>query len=531
MSAKDASSLGHSLRILVLLSSMLTGVLALDSAARSAASSAPSGDANAALIARGKYVAIEADCASCHSAPGGKPFAGGYPLKSPLGIIYGPNITTDRKTGIGGWTKAEFEKALRLGVSKDGSYLYPAMPYQDYTQMTAADMDALWAYMRTIPAVDYTPPKNTLSFPFTVRSGLAVWQSLYFKPGPFVPDPHQDAKWNRGKYLVDVMGHCSQCHTPRNIAQGFENQHALGGAQIEGWYAPDISGDADSAIHKYSVDQLATFLKSGVTPNNSRAVGPMQETVHDSLSKMNTADLRDIAIYLEAQPAIQPESATKVRWADDRGAAGREVYANNCSGCHQANGKGIAGSVPALAGDGAVTAREPYNVIMALLEGFAPHGSYGAMASFADHLSDDQIADVTNYVRTAWGNDATPNATPWGVSTWRHREAGAAKNESHQMLCPELASDIVQPALQEGPATLKRAASDTATLTKVIDDYRTARPKTSTAQMVEALSTAYCRAVGQENLSEALMSARVADFAQAVAIAVGNDGGNGKNAT
>jgi len=475
----------HSGRIALLLGLVFSATAGMGSPARAA-------HADDELIAKGKYVATEADCVGCHSAPGGKPYAGGAPLQSPLGTLYGPNITQDKQTGIGTWTKADFEKALRHGVTKDGSYLYPAMPYQNYTKMTAADLDALWAYMQTIPAVNNTPPKDTLPFPFNVRTGLAAWQALYLQPGTFAANPHKDAQWNRGAYLVEVMGHCNQCHTPRNIAMGFENQHVLGGAQIEGWYAPDISGDGKSQVHQWSVAQLANYLKTGLAPDNVRAVGPMWETIHDSLSKMTLADLTAIAVYLKAEPASEPESPTKVRWAD-RSSAGQIVYANNCSGCHQANGKGIAGSVPALAGDGAVTALEPYNVVMVMLEGLAPHGSYGAMASFANALSDDQIADVTNYVRTAWGNNAVPNATPWAVSSLRKTAAPSAKNEAHELLCPDLAGDLEQPALKEGPEALKRAASDNATMSKVIDDYRSARPKSSPAQVVEALSTAYCR--------------------------------------
>jgi mono/diheme cytochrome c family protein len=302
---------------------------------------------------------------------------------------------------------------------------------------------------------------------------------------------------------------------------GFENQHVLGGAQIEGWYAPDISGDGQSDVKKWSAAQLTTYLKTGVAPNNVRAVGPMWETIHDSLSKMTTADLTAIAVYLKAEPRSAPESTPKARWASERASAGQEVYANNCVGCHQSNGKGIAGSVPALAGDGAVTASEPYNVVMVMLEGLAPHGTYGAMSSFAT-LSDDEIADVTNYVRTAWGNDAVPNATPWEVSSLRKSAASSAKNESPQMLCPDLSANLEQPALQEGPDALKRAASNDAAMSKVIDDYRSARPKSSPAQVVEALSTAYCRAVAKENLSQAVMSAQIADFAQHVAVAIGN---------
>ncbi len=490
-------------------------------AASNAALASNAAAAKDPLVARGHYIALAADCGSCHSAPGGQPYAGGYPLKSDFGIIYGPNITQDVKTGIGSWTKADFERALREGRSKDGSYLYPAMPYDAYTKMTAADMDALWAYMKTVKPVSYTPPKNTLPFPLTVRSGLAVWQDLYFKPGPFVPNAAKDAQWNRGAYLVDALAHCTDCHTPRNIAQGPETQHVLAGAKIEGWYAPDISSDSNSKLHGWSVEELTKFLKSGTTPGNAKAFGPMQETVHDSLRFLKDADLRAMAVYLKDQPGgTQLEAATKAKWPADRLADGKLVYENNCSSCHQSNGKGIAGTVPALANNDAVTASEPYNVVMAMLEGFPAQGTWGAMGSFAHQLSDDQIADVTNYVRTAWGNNAIPNATPWSVSNWRKNASAPSSAEADGLLCPSLATDVLQPALAAGPAALKQAARDNAKMSALVGQYRTARPQSSKAQVVEALSTAYCRAVAADHVSSARASAAMANFAQSAAISL-----------
>jgi mono/diheme cytochrome c family protein len=482
------------------------------------APAAPVAGRGRGLIAHGKYVAQAADCVACHAAPGGQPFAGGTPLKSPFGTLYGPNITPDIQTGIGSWTKADFDKALRLGIGKGGKYLYPAMPYDAYTKMTAADMDALWAYMRSIPAARNVPPDNTLPFPFTVRDGLAVWQKLYFQPGPFVPDSSRDRQWNRGAYLVQALAHCSDCHTPRNLAQGPETQHLLGGAQIEGWYAPDISGDAQSKLAPLSVKQLAQFLKTGVLPDNAKAFGPMQEAVHDSLGLLRDSDLQAIALYLKNQSNTNtPESATKAQWV--RPGAGHLVYDNNCSSCHGIDGKGRPGTVPALAGNDAVTATEPYNVITALLEGFDPQQSWGPMASFADVLNDDQIADVANYVRTAWGNQAVPNATPWLVSAWR-KSADAPKNESHALLCPILAADILQPALDAGPAALKQAAVDPAEMSRLVASYRLARPNSSSADVMEALSAGFCRAIAAEPISGTRMNAQLIDFAQRIAIVV-----------
>jgi mono/diheme cytochrome c family protein len=480
------------------------------------------------LAARGKYISIAADCMACHTAPGGEPYAGGQPLKSNLGTLYGPNITPDAQTGIGTWTKEDFDKALRLGIAKDGSYLYPAMPYDAYTKLTADDMDALWAFMRTVKAVNHTPPKNTLPFPFTVRSGLAVWQSAYFTPGPFVPHKDKGAVWNRGAYLIEALAHCSDCHTPRNLAQGLESQHLLAGAQISGWYAPDISVDANSKLKNWSTEELAGYLKTGTTPDNAKAVGPMAETIHDSLRFLKDSDLTAMAVYLKDQPTTAATvTASKAKLPADRLAAGKQVYEDNCSSCHHSDGKGLMGSVPALAKDDSVTSAEPYNVIMAILEGFPPQGSWGAMASFANSLSDDQIADVTNYVRTAWNNGAVPNATPWAVGTWRKNAVVRSGNEDHALLCPSLATDVLAPALAEKPENLKKAAGDRAQMAKLVSDYKTARPKSSNGQVIEALSTAYCRAVAADPISEARVSAQIASFAQRTAIALGA----GKHAT
>jgi mono/diheme cytochrome c family protein len=472
------------------------------------------------LVARGRYVALAADCRSCHTAPGGEPYAGGTPLHSAFGTIYGTNITTDVQSGIGSWSRADFERALRRGVRRDGAYLYPAMPYGSYTKMTADDMDALWAYMRTLPAVRNTIPKNTLPFPLTIRSGMAVWQGLYFKAGVFVPSPEMSPQWNRGAYLVEALGHCDECHTPRNAAQGLETKHELTGAQIEGWYAPDIGNDSLSKISAWNVDEIAHFLKSGTKPGNVKTFGPMQQVVDESLRFLTDSDLNAIAVYLkDQQTSVTPQRPTPVKF--ERLTAGRRVYEDNCSSCHQSNGKGMAGTVPALAGNGAVTAAEPYNVIMAMLEGFAPQGTWGAMGSFASTLSDDQIADVANYVRTAWGNNGIPNATPWSVGTWREY-AKAPEDESHALLCPNLAPNVIQPALGAGAAALKLASTDRGTMSTLVGNYRSAVPKASAADVIEGLSTAYCRAVAADHISEARMSAQIADFAQRVAIALGD---------
>jgi mono/diheme cytochrome c family protein len=491
-----------------------SAICAVGSAADSLGSAAARKSPDA-LVKKGEYLARAADCMSCHTATQDKPYAGGLGLKSAYGIIYGTNITSDKETGIGTWTKADFVRALREGVRKDGAYLYPAMPYTSYTKISDADMDALWAYISRLPAISNTIPKNTLPFPLSVRTGMAVWQSLYLKQERFTPVASKDAAWNRGAYLVEAFGHCSDCHTPRNVAQGPESSHVLTGAQIEGWYAPDISNDPNSKLAYWNVSELAKFLKTGSAPNNANAFGPMQEVVHDSLQYMTDSDLRSMAVYLKDQSTgATPRSASKAYLP--RLAAGKLVYENNCLSCHQRNGKGINATVPSLAGNDAVKASEPYNVIMAILEGFQPQGNWGAMASFANMLNDDQISDVANYVRTAWGNDAPANATPWSVGNWRKNAAVQATGPA-AMLCPNLAEAVIAPALKNSGATLRQAAGDNAKMATLVESYRAARPAAPTSEVIEALSTAYCRTVTTDKISQARMGADIADFAQRVA--------------
>ena len=493
----------------------LSAFLLTASVAISVANAASAHASPESVLGRGEYLARAADCMSCHTGSKEKPYAGGLGLKSVYGTIYGTNITSDKETGIGAWTKVDFDRALRQGVRKDGAYLYPAMPYTSYTKISYADMEALWTYISQLPPIRNSVPKNTLPFPLSVRSGMAVWQNLYLKQERFAPVDSKGATWNRGAYLVEALGHCSDCHTPRNIAQGPESAHVLTGAQIEGWYAPDISNDSNSKLTYWNVQDLAKFLKTGRAPDNAKAFGPMQEVVHDSLQYLTDSDLQAMAVYLKDQSTgAIPLKASKAYLP--RLQAGKMVYENNCASCHQSNGKGINSTVPALAGNDSVEATEPYNVIMAMLEGFQPQGNWGAMASFANTLNDDQISDVANYVRTAWGNSAPANATPWSIGNWR-KNAEVRSTGPAAMLCPDLAQDVIAPALKNPPDALRQAADDNAKMSSLVYSYRTARPGASTAEVIEALSTAYCRTVTTDKISQARMGADIADFAQRVA--------------
>lgn len=481
------------------------------------------------LVERGKYVATAADCGSCHTAPGGKPFAGGDVLKTPFGNFYGPNITQDKDHGIGTWTEQDFARALRLGVRKDGSDLYPAMPYTAYTKMSDADLTALWAYLRTIAPDSNSPPaaETTLHFPFNIRTGNIAWRAAFFTPGSWEPTVGKSEAWNRGSYLVESLGHCGVCHSPSNLAFAEEKQHHLTGNQIESWYAPDISDDPLSKLTKYTVDQLAHFFKTGRMPGNQVVFGPMGEVVHDSLSKLSDADLHAIALYLKEAPTPKPQAAAaRGTLSAEDAAAGKALYENNCGACHQNDGRGLKGQVPALAGNTAVTSPEPNNVVMAMLEGFGPQGTYGAMGSFAKQLSDGQIAQVANYVRTAWGNDAPPNATPWGVGNYRNYADVPVNARAPALICPNLTPEVLGPALKESPTLLREAANDRTKLEQVVHTYVAARPHSSVADTIEALSSAYCRDVVSERVSAAISGAKMADFSQQIAIVLAENPGS-----
>jgi mono/diheme cytochrome c family protein len=473
------------------------------------------------LVQRGEYVARAADCMSCHTAPGGKMYAGGDQLKTIFGSIFGPNITPDVATGIGSWSKQDFVNVLRKGIRKDGSPLYPAMPYADYTKMTDADVDALWAYLRTIPAVhQYVPPADkTFKFPFNIREGMWAWQAVFFKPERWQPTPAKSPEWNRGNYLVTLLGHCGECHTPKNIAKAQETSYHLTGGQLEGWYAPDISNDPMSGINKYSVNDIATFLKSGNLPGNVKVFGPMEETIHDSLRYLTDQDLHAIAFYLKTEPVPHSKAPKPTTISPASLARGKALYENNCSSCHQDNGRGLPHQVPALDGNTAVTALQPNDLVMAMLEGFGPSQSWGAMGSFKQ-LTDQQIADIANYVRMAWSNHAEPNAVAWSVGNWRRMADIPAKERQPDLICPLLPAPVVEPALKEPPALLRQAATDHRALEQVVHTYVSAEPHVSAAQTVEALTTAYCRAIVAENIPTPLSSAKVADFAQDVAMEI-----------
>ena len=374
------------------------------------AAAAATAEGTQSIAQRGAYLAAAGDCVSCHTADAGKPFAGGYRINTPFGDLLAPNITPDPDTGIGRWSAEDFYRALHQGVNRHGQDMYPAMPYTFYTRVTRADSDAIFAYLQTVPAVRNAVEVNHLNFPFNQRWTMAGWRELFFTEGTFAPDARKSASWNRGAYLVESLGHCSACHSPRDVLGGIEQKHQYTGADIDGWFAPNLSSNLHVGLGSWTAQEIASYLKTGARPGTTTAFGPMAEVVHNSTSQLTDADLAAMGEYLKSLPPESPLRAARAvpQQSQVRGAS---LYMDHCSACHQAKGRGMTGIFPPLAGNGAVIARDPGNVLQAILKGIPMRNGYVAMPSFASQLNDQQVADVANYVRTSWGNTAVANAT------------------------------------------------------------------------------------------------------------------------
>jgi mono/diheme cytochrome c family protein len=402
------------------LTGILVGVAACALAATDAGAAAASRAAGQAqtIVQRGEYLATAGDCISCHTGNGGVAFAGGGRLNTPFGYLLAPNITPDPETGIGRWTADDFYRAMHEGVNRRGQDMYPAMPYVFYTRVTRADSDAIYAYLRTLEPVRNAVDVNHLRFPFDQRWSMAGWRELFFDEGTFKPDPTASDSWNRGAYLVEGLGHCSACHSPRDAMGGIEQRHEYTGAEIDGWFAPNLSSNLHVGLGSWTADEIATYLKTGARKGHTTTFGPMAEVVHNSTSKLTDGDLAAMAEYLKTLPPESPLRAAKAAppESQQRGAA---LYLDHCVACHQAKGRGMPGIFPPLAGNQAVIARDPGNVLQAVLNGIPMQNGYIPMPSFAGQLNDQQVADVANYVRTGWGNTAVANATAADVARLR----------------------------------------------------------------------------------------------------------------
>ncbi len=426
--------------------------LFLASGAVLAQSTAP---ADGELISRGEYVAIAGDCAACHSAPGGKPFAGGLPLPTPIGDIVATNITPSKTAGIGGYTLVQFGDAMRRGLRADGAHLYPAMPYTAYAKVTDDDIDALYAYfMLAVAPVDAAPPETRLPFPFNIRLLMLGWNTLFVDRGVFRPDPAQGAEWNRGAYLARGLAHCGTCHTPRNLLMAESASRELAGGSVGAWDAPNVTSDANSGIGGWSVQELVDYMRGGHTAGKSQAAGPRAEAIDKSLRHLTEADLRSIAVFLKTVPAVREPADTRPRhaWGAEgndlssiRGVAlpqdadrmtGPQLYDAYCATCHQASGEGsFDGGLPPLFHNTALGRSNTDNLVLVMLEGIHrdTEPPQLPMPGFAK-LSDRQLAALGTYVMQRYGN---PGANVTVDQAARLRSGGAP---SHLLLLARIGS-------------------------------------------------------------------------------------------
>lgn len=360
-------------------------------------------------IERGRYLAALGDCAGCHTGPGGKPYAGGLALATPFGKLLVPNITPDRATGIGAWSDDDFVNALLNGRDDRGERLYPAMPYPYYTKMSRAEALAIRAYLATLEPVRHDVVANQLPFPFNIRRSLAAWDWLFFTPGRYETVAGQSAEWNRGAYLVEGPGHCGVCHTAKNSLGGDKTSRGLQGGVLQGWLAPNLTGDPHSGLGGWSVEDLVEYLKTGRN-RITAATGPMSEVIVNSTSQLHDDDLRAIAAYLKSLPG-QGEAPKPLADSDPTMRAGKAIFIDQCGACHSPSGTGIPKMFPALKDSPSVQSANPVNLIRIVLQGaravatdMAPTAP--AMPAFDWKLSDEQVAAVITYVRNSWGNAA-----------------------------------------------------------------------------------------------------------------------------
>jgi mono/diheme cytochrome c family protein len=385
---------------------------------------------SADLATRGRYLALAADCEPCHTRAGGQRFAGGRAFKTPFGVLYSPNITADRDTGIGAWTDADFLRAVHEGIAKGGERLYPAFPYESYTLISDDDVLAIKAYLFSLPVAHATAPPDSLRFPFNQRWLMAIWSAFYNPNERFRPHEDRSPEWNRGAYLVEALGHCGDCHTQRNLAQALDNRRKFGGTVLTGWRAYNITADPVSGIGRWSDAELAHYLHAGYALGHGPAAGPMAEEVDASSSTLLPSDLQAVIAYLRSIPAIHtrdlpaPNAAAAAEFpaqmqanTDDRG---REIFEGACASCHGWSGVSLLTPYATLTGDRAVNDPSAINVAQVVLSGESRHTAEGLvlMPSFGDAYSDSEIAAVANYLTGRLGAAAS-NLTAKDVARYR----------------------------------------------------------------------------------------------------------------
>ena len=404
---------------MVLIAGISAGMVNLSSPT-SAASLSESAASLSELEQRGEYLAAAGNCMSCHTNGDGSPFAGGLEFETPFGTIYSTNITSDPETGIGQWSLEDFSNAMRHGEAPGGKHLYPVFPYTSFAKVSDEDIAAIYAYLRTIAPVTSTPPENDLGFPYNQRWTLGLWKAMYHDESPFEPQPEESAEWNRGAYLVEGLGHCSMCHTPRNFLGAIDSSLAMTGGtymtRVEGklsaWSAPNLTA-ADSGLAMWTVDDVTDYLKLGVS-HRAGVFGPMNEVVGNSTRHLSREDVRAMAVYLKSLPANSQDSGESA--TADVIRAGSIQYDIHCGSCHLPTGEGSPEQGPPLIGSPVVLDADPASLINITLYGAqTPHippsdewasRAWIRMDPFDNILDDEQVAALLSFIRATWGHEA-----------------------------------------------------------------------------------------------------------------------------
>jgi mono/diheme cytochrome c family protein len=378
----------------------------------------PAALANADVVKRGEYLANAADCLVCHTTQDGKPYAGGLGFKLPFGTLYSTNITSDKETGIGNYSDQDFLNAVHRGVRRDGTRLYPAMPYTSYTYISDADALAIKAYLFSLPPVRATPPANTLSFPFNQRWAMMFWSALFNPDTRFAPDTSKSPEWNRRAYLAEALAHCGECHTPLNLAFALDNRKKFAGAITAGWRAFNISSDKATGVGGWRDEDLVSYLSVGHATGHGSASGPMGEAVDHSFSRFAPEDIRATVAYLRSVPpttstdlsaGLAPPASASHKDGGTVDGRGKMVFEGACVSCHGWTGESPVSAMATLTGAWAVNDPGATNVAQIVISGTKREIPDGAlsMPAFGNAYSDDEIAAVANYVTARFGAEGS----------------------------------------------------------------------------------------------------------------------------
>ena len=491
-------------------------------------SQAPSTDA--ALIAKGKYLTTMGDCVGCHTANGGREFAGGQYMGMPFGAISTPNITPDVNTGIGYYTDAGFIRLMHDGILPSGVHIYPAMPYPWYATLPDDDLLAIKAYLFSMQPIHAPRLKNHIWFPFTLRPAISIWDALFVPGNTYEPDPKLTAQQNRGAYIVNGLEHCGECHNHRNFLGNSAVALSVLGGPITKWYAPSLRFDPTTGIGRFSDADLEQFLKEGYTDSMGTVAGPMAEVIDYSTKYLTDSDRAAIIAYLHTlrpTPAYyewkrRPDNATVL--------AGQQVYLSHCASCHQVDGAGIKGQIPALDGNGMVTATGPQSVIRVVLGGLEARGTYALMPGVGATMTDEQVAEVANYVRQAWSNVAPMSATVTLVHLIR-KDTHTFTNGQRPDGCPTLVQDQLKSVLADNSNGLEDLLKSTTmpnllnNVNAIVQKLHSVAPTVSQSDAVNGLTIAYCPIVyGDDTIPADQRAWQLTHFADRLYTQLSNNG-------